>query len=94
MLVTRSDGQVVRVGGAPGQQDRRPANRCRAYSHHDKEGATGLGDFYIRLPDANYNAYGDLLPECDSRGVVWGRQIGSPRGLRHRKCRIPIRDQS
>lgn len=37
----------------------------------DEQGATGLGGFYIRLPDTAFSAYGDLLPECESRGVVW-----------------------
>ena len=27
--------------------------------------------YLIRLLDSAFNAYGDLLPGCDSHGVVW-----------------------
>ena len=37
----------------------------------DEEQKTGLEGYYIRLTDSGYDAYGDLLPECDSHGVVW-----------------------
>ena len=37
----------------------------------DDQGATELGGYYIRMPDSAFVAYGDLLPECESRGVVW-----------------------
>jgi hypothetical protein len=37
----------------------------------DEGGQTGLGGYYIRLPEMAYKAYGDLLPECESRGLVW-----------------------
>ena len=30
-----------------------------------------MSGYYIRLPDSAFSAYGDLLPECDSRGVIW-----------------------
>lgn len=35
------------------------------------QSATELGGYYIRLLDTAFSAYGDLLPECESRGVVW-----------------------
>jgi molecular chaperone HtpG len=72
-VVTRSDVQVVNVGGGeqspPGQQTGRPP--ARILHVVDEQGATGLDGFYIRLPDTAFSAYGDLLPECESRGVVW-----------------------
>ena len=37
----------------------------------DEQGTTGMGGYYLRLPDPAFSAYGDLLPECESRGVVW-----------------------
>jgi molecular chaperone HtpG len=72
-VVTRSDVQVVNVGGgqtqAPPQQPGRPPSRILHIV--DEQGVTGLDGFYIRLPDTAFSAYGDLLPECESRGVVW-----------------------
>lgn len=74
-VVTRSDVQVVNVGGGGGQAqpdaqppgDRKP----RILQVIDETGQTGLAGYYIRLPESAYKAYGDLLPECESRGVVW-----------------------
>lgn len=72
-VVTRSDVQVVTVGGGgqshPEPQPGRPPSRILHIV--DEQGATELGGFYIRLPDTAFSAYGDLLPECESRGVVW-----------------------
>ena len=38
----------------------------------DDQGTTGLGGYYIRLPNSAYKAYGDLFHECESRGAHWG----------------------
>lgn len=71
-IVTRSDVQVVNVGAGRGQPERQPGKPHPRILHIvDDQGATGLGGFYIRLPDTAFRAYGDLLPECDTRGVVW-----------------------
>lgn len=71
-IFTRSDVQVVNVGSGHGQPEP-PAGKPLPRILHiiDDRGATALGGFYIRLPDTAFIAYGDLLPECDSRGVVW-----------------------
>jgi molecular chaperone HtpG len=73
-IVTRSDVQVVNVGGggqaqpdAAGSENRQP----RILHIIDEQGKTGLDGYYIRLPESAFRAYGDLLLECDSRGVVW-----------------------
>jgi molecular chaperone HtpG len=72
-VVTRSDVHVVNVGAgqsAPPQSE--PGKpKPRILQIVDDQGATGLGGFYVRLPDSAFCAYGDLLPECESRGVVW-----------------------
>lgn len=73
-VVTRSDVQVVNVGGnhsqnVPEVSPEKPHPRILHII--DEQGSTGLAGFYIRLPDTAFCAYGDLLPECDSRGVVW-----------------------
>jgi hypothetical protein len=73
-VVTRSDVHVVNVGAgqSPPASHPEPAKAKPRILHVvDDHGATGLGGFYIRLPDSAFNAYGDLLPECESRGVVW-----------------------
>jgi molecular chaperone HtpG len=72
-VVTRSDVQVVNVGGAHAQPDPPPSDNKQPRILHviDDDGQTGLGGYYIRLPETAFKAYGDLLPECDSRGVVW-----------------------
>ncbi len=71
-VVRRSDVQVVNVGGSQGQTEP-PAGKAmpRLLRIIDEESATNLAGFYIRLPDSAFHAYGDLLPECESRGVVW-----------------------
>lgn len=70
-VVTRTDVQVVTVRSGEGQADTPPTNpRPRLLRIEDYAG-TGLGGSYIRIPDRAFAAYGDLLPECESRGVVW-----------------------
>jgi hypothetical protein len=71
-VVTRSDVQVVNVIGGQSQPEPPPGKPLpRILNIVDEQGTTGLGGFYIRLPDTAFEAYGDLLPGCDSRGVVW-----------------------
>lgn len=72
-VVTRSDVHVVNVGGpqpTPTPTDA-AAKKPRILQIVDEQAATGLDGYYIRLPDSAFNAYGDLLPECGSRGLVW-----------------------
>lgn len=72
-VVTRSDVHVINVGGGQGeaQQPAPGKARPRILQIVDDQGTTGLGGYYVRLPDSAFQAYGDLLPECESRGVVW-----------------------
>ena len=70
-VVTRSDIQVVRIVGG---QENPPAEgkpNPRLLSIVDEDDAIGLAHYYIRVPDAAYKAYGDLLQSCESRGLVW-----------------------
>jgi molecular chaperone HtpG len=72
-VVTRSDVHVVNVRpdqAASVQLDPAKA-KPRILRIVDNDGATGMSGYYLRLPDSAFNAYGDLLPECDSRGVIW-----------------------
>jgi hypothetical protein len=72
-VVTRSDVQVVTVGGGQQQQPEPQPGKPppRIIQVIDERGTTGLAGYYLRLPDPAFRAYGDLLPECQSRGVVW-----------------------
>jgi molecular chaperone HtpG len=72
-VVTRSDVHAVNVGGGGQAQQEPPPGKPhpRILQIIDDEGATGLSGYYIRLPDSAFGAYGDLLPGCESRGVVW-----------------------
>ena len=71
-VVTRSDIQMVNIGGeqedsAPSAERPNPRILCIV----DQDSNIGLADYYIRVPDAAYKAYGDLLQSCESRGLVW-----------------------
>jgi molecular chaperone HtpG len=70
-VVTRSDVQMVTVGGGQAQTDPPAGKPLPRLLHIEDHAGTGLGGFYIRMPDMAFTAYGDLLPECESRGVVW-----------------------
>ena len=70
-VVTRADVQVIRVHGGARQTEPPPEKALPRLLYIEDHTANGLGGFYIRIPDAAFAAYGDLLPECDSRGVVW-----------------------
>ena len=71
-VVRSSDVQVVNVGGDHGQPEPQPGKLQPRILHIiDDQAATGLAGYYIRMPDSAFIAYGDLLPECESRGVVW-----------------------
>ena len=71
-VVTRSDVQIVKVGGGDnGGQVGSDRVKPRILYIVDELGTTGLEGYYVRLLDTGFRAYGDLLPECDSRGVVW-----------------------
>lgn len=72
-VVSRQDVQVVTVGGTEQPTAPQPDQKQKPRLLHivDQGGQAVLAGYYIRLPDAAFRAYGDLLPECDSRGLVW-----------------------
>jgi len=73
-VVRQSDVRVVTVGGSSSPQMEMPPDKHspRLLRVVDDQSSTGVEGYYIRLPDTAFAAYGDLLPECDSRGVTWG----------------------
>lgn len=70
-VVTRQDVAVVNVTGQQPQTHASENRKHRLLQIVDDDGTTGLGGYYIRLPDRAYDAYGDLVAGCDSNGVVW-----------------------
>ena len=70
-LVTQKDVQVVRIGGAQPEDEPMAEQKPRLLRIIDDDQETELEGYYIRLTDTAFKAYGDLLPECDSHGVVW-----------------------
>ena len=71
-VVTRSDVQEVNVGGGEGQPEPSPRSpNPRILRIIDENGSTTAGGHYIRVPDTAFKAYGDLLPSCEHRGIVW-----------------------
>lgn len=71
-VVTRADVQEITVGEEQSQPDSSPQERpARILRIIDQAGTTKLDGYYIRVPDAAFRAYGDLLPQCENRGVVW-----------------------
>ena len=71
-VVTRSDVRVVNVaGGGHSEHGVEPGKPPRILQVVDEFSGTGIGGYYIRLPDSAFHAYGDLLPGLDSTGVVW-----------------------
>jgi molecular chaperone HtpG len=71
-VVTRSDVRVVSIANPNAHIESNPDKPFpRILQIVDDRGEANLGGYYIRLPDTAFTAYGDLLPECESRGVVW-----------------------
>jgi len=72
-VVTRNDVHVVNVAGGQPQPAQQPGQnpKPRLLQIVDEREQTRLGGYYIRLPEMAFKAYGDLLPECESRGLVW-----------------------
>ena len=66
-MVTRSDVQVVNVGGGHAQPEPQAGKPHPRILHIiDDQGATEIGGYYIRMPNSAFIAYGDLLPECEA----------------------------
>jgi hypothetical protein len=71
-VMTRSDVHVINVGAGQSQTElRQGKSRPRILHIVDEKGSTGLGGYYLRLPDTAFGAYGDILPGFEGRGVVW-----------------------
>lgn len=69
--VTQQDVQVLHVGNQQAQSHPGQNQTHRLLRIIDEDHMTDLSEYYIRLLDTAFRAYGDLLPGCDSYGVVW-----------------------
>ena len=70
-VMTRSDVQEVRIGAGQDQSPRPSTRPTPRILHIVGSLETELDGYYLRVPDSAFMAYGDLLPQCESRGLVW-----------------------
>lgn len=71
-MITSSDVHVVSVGGGASHQEHQQDKAQPRILHVvDEQGSTELCGYYVRLTDTAFRAYGDLIPELESRSVVW-----------------------
>ncbi len=71
-IVTKSNLVTVTVGSEGERREENRHHKPRILRIVEQHTHAGIAGYYIRLPDSGFAAYGDLLPECDSRGVHWG----------------------
>ncbi len=69
-VVTRQDIAVLNVANQE-QTQMEAENPHRLLLIVDEDARTDVSGHYIRLPDWAFDAYGDLVLDCDSRGLVW-----------------------
>ena len=70
LVVTRNDVTTINVSDQQSQETAKN-KKHRILSILDDNQMTGLAGYFIRLPGWGYRAYGDLVADCDSQGVVW-----------------------
>ena len=69
-VVTQQDVAVISVGNKDATQ-MDVENPHRLLRIIDEDDRTNVSGHYIRLPSWAFDAYGDLVLNCDTRGVVW-----------------------
>ena len=69
-VVTQQDIAVLNVANQE-QTQMEAENPHRLLLIVDEDARTEVGGYYIRLPRWAFDAYGDLVLDCDTRGVVW-----------------------
>ena len=69
-VVTHQDVAVINVDNQDStQMDAQKPHRLLRIV--DEGARTNLRGYYIKLPRWAFDAYGDLIPDCDTHGVVW-----------------------
>ena len=69
-VVTRQDIAVLNVANQE-QTQMETENPHRLLLIVDEDARTDVSGHYIRLPNWAFDAYGDLVLDCDTRGLVW-----------------------
>ena len=69
-IVTQQDVAVINLANQDATQ-MDTQNPHRLLLIVDEAARTNLSGYYIRLPGWAFDAYGDLVLDCDTRGVVW-----------------------
>ena len=69
-VVTRQDIAVLNVANHE-QTETKTETPHRLLLIVDEDARTDVSGHYIRLPDWACDAYGDLVLDCDTRGLVW-----------------------
>jgi hypothetical protein len=72
-VVTSSDVQVVQAGATSPPAEAQPAadREPKLVRIVGAQEFAALFGYYLRVPTSAYVAYGDIIQECDGRGVVW-----------------------
>ena len=74
-MITQNDVQVIRISDMNRTIEREIFNNKKSRLLRVIDMSDGahlnLDGYYIRLLDSAFKAYGDIIPECDSYGVVW-----------------------
>ena len=69
-VVTQQNVVVIDVADQDAMQTD-SKDPCRLLRIVDDDARTKLSGYYIRVPDWAFEAFGDLVLACDTRGVVW-----------------------
>ena len=70
-VVTQQDVVVIDVANQDAMQTGDSEEPYRLLRIVDDDARTNLSGYYIRVPDWAFEAFGDLVLTCDTRGVVW-----------------------
>jgi len=74
-VVRTSDVQTVHAGGGGPAQPTPSGNehrKAKLLQIVGDESFSNILGYYIRIPDSAAVAFGDMIKECDGRGVLWG----------------------
>jgi molecular chaperone HtpG len=73
-VMRRTDVQTVHAGGGGGQAAEPEAGpkKSKLLRIVGDDAFSDILGYYIRIPDGAVAAFGDVIKECDGRGVLWG----------------------
>jgi molecular chaperone HtpG len=74
-VMRRTDVQTVHAGRGSGSQPAEPGTgpkKSKLLRIVGDDAFSEILGYYIRIPDGAAIAFGDVIKECDGRGVLWG----------------------